>query len=447
MNWRKSLAIALIAAVTLGTLLLVMVVVLALQSRPLVVEVDQLTPERARQARDLASRMVVEFVNAEHPQDIVVGRDELNGLMALVGRAQPRVQGRVNVDRSGVIAAVSVTVPRNPVGRYLNLSVLVGPSGTGLDLQQVRIGSIRLPRAMSMPLARLTLNLILGDDNGSVMLGMVRSLAIIEDGRVAVSFHRIPDFQARLARIRSRLRLVRDEVAVLGNPALVRAYYQDIIDMADLIDPQSQMSLAAYMSPLFRAAQERSRTSSAVEENRAAILALAIYFGNARFENLTGPVRTQAMKRHQSRAEHVTLAGRQDSRLHFVYSAALKLASDTRASFAIGEFKELLDTAPKGSGFSFADLAADRAGVWFAESATRSEDSARRLQALLARDRSEGTFFPVIADLPENLLQQTYEREYVDLDSAQYRAVIAEIDGRLRQLPLHRVDAEVLPAQ
>jgi hypothetical protein len=59
---------------------------------------------------------------------------------------------------------------------------------------------------------------------------------------------------------------------------------------------------------------------------------------------------------------HIMLGGRQDLRLHFIVSLGIKVIADSGISFAAGEFKELLDALSGGSGFSFADLAADRAG-------------------------------------------------------------------------------------
>lgn len=45
------------------------------------------------------------------------------------------------------------------------------------------------------------------------------------------------------------------------------------------------------------------------------------------------------------------LANRQDLRLHFVFSAALKILASSGLSFSIGEFKELLDSQHGSSGF------------------------------------------------------------------------------------------------
>jgi uncharacterized protein YfiM (DUF2279 family) len=60
------------------------------------------------------------------------------------------------------------------------------------------------------------------------------------------------------------------------------------------------------------------------------------------------------------------LLGRYDSAQHFVISAALAAWAGEPAANAIGVYKEI-DDSRRGSGFSFADLAADRAGTRFGE--------------------------------------------------------------------------------
>ena len=54
--------------------------------------------------------------------------------------------------------------------------------------------------------------------------------------------------------------------------------------------------------------------------------------------------------------------------------------------------KEQLDTLTRGSGFSFGDLAANRAGVRFAFAATKSDSAARAMQARLHRGFSSKDF-------------------------------------------------------
>jgi len=415
----------------------VLVAVLVFDSKPTVAEGEPLTPESARQAREMALRLKREFLGTTQPAGAVVEEQELNGLLGLAARAMPRVRGRIVVTEGGVHGALSLEVlPANPFGSYVNLSAVVRPSVEGLDVERLRIGDLRLPWVVARPFVRLALDLALGWGNGAALLDMIRGVAM-DDDRVVVAFHEVPDYQRRVTDARDHVRQLRDDVAVVGDPALVRVYYTAILQLADEVASGRFVSLAEYMGPLFDKARARSQAGNAVEENRAAIMALAIYFGSYRFEMLTGPVKPPEAESHVSRAWSTTLAGRRDLRLHFIYSAAIKLASDSGVSFAIGEFKELLDSGPGGSGFSFADLAADRAGILFAEEATRDEPSARRLQELLATDPDERVFFPPLTNLPEGLEEKRFAADFKNIDAPEYRSMLLEIDRRLAGLPLH----------
>ncbi|MGI9414531.1 MAG: hypothetical protein ACR2PM_12725, partial [Hyphomicrobiales bacterium] len=115
-------------------------------------------------------------------------------------------------------------------------------------------------------------------------------------------------------------------------------------------------------------------------------------------------------------------------------SAGLKAASTEGAAFTIGEFKELLDSAGRGSGFSFDDLAADRAGIRFAAALMQSDPQAR--QALLDTMISEQDLFPSISGLPAGLSKTEFERRFGTVDSPAYRDMLATIERRIDALPV-----------
>ena len=74
----------------------------------------------------------------------------------------------------------------------------------------------------------------------------------------------------------------------------------------------------------------------------------------------------------------VTLRQRQDFTLHFLISAVIAAEAGTPLADAVGLWKELADARRGGSGFSFNDLAADRAGTRFGERAVRDAGGCRR---------------------------------------------------------------------
>jgi hypothetical protein len=173
-------------------------------------------------------------------------------------------------------------------------------------------------------------------------------------------------------------------------------------------------------------------TQTAADHNRAAILALGVALGHERLAGLIGLAGDAALMRDAAALrEGTTLRGRSDWARHYALSAALAVLENPFVSEAAGLMKEQLDALTRGSGFSFADLAADRAGVRFAAAATRSDAAARSMQARLAGGFDVGDFFPAVKDLPEDLTVEEFRRRFVGVGAAHYRAAIAEIDARL----------------
>ena len=92
-------------------------------------------------------------------------------------------------------------------------------------------------------------------------------------------------------------------------------------------------------------------------------------------------------------------------------SGALTVVSAVAPSDAAGLLKEELD-ADGGSGFSFGDLLADRAGTTFASVATRDEASAAAIQARLAGGFRVDDFFPPADGLPEGIPDAELQSRY-----------------------------------
>lgn len=132
----------------------------------------------------------------------------------------------------------------------------------------------------------------------------------------------------------------------------------------------------------------------------------------------------------------VSLAGRGDLAQHFALSAALAASADPAIGQALGTWKELDDSLAGGSGFSFVDLAADRAGLRLGETAA---DPARAgtLRSRFAADAPE--LLPLEAlGFTEGMSARTFEGRYSDVSSAEYAEAVARIDAALDTLPLMR---------
>ena len=103
---------------------------------------------------------------------------------------------------------------------------------------------------------------------------------------------------------------------------------------------------------------------------------------------------------------------------------------------AIGVAKEL-DDSRGGTGFSFADLLADRSGVVLVERATGAK-AFQVQQKMAAQGLAELDYMPSITLLPEGLMELEFKSSYKDLDSASYTLVEGEIERHIGSLSVYQ---------
>jgi hypothetical protein len=418
--------------------LLLLLACLTVEREPLIVETAVPTVDSALRARNLA-RVVLDTLNSQRETaSITASEDDLNAVMTLVGRGSQRFSGRVGVTPAKMIVKVSVRLPAIASGGYLNLKGELLPDAQGLNINLVKVGKLGFHRPLALAMLKWALNLGLGNSEGTALMESVQSLTLTGN-TVTVNLRSVPRLKERLKRLQASLASLHDfsRGDAPWDSLMVGHYYGRLLETGRNFQGVPPPSLAACLGPLFRLARERSATGDPVRENSAALLALAIYLGDPRFDKLAGLNLKPELLGRSAYKKPVQLAGRQDLRLHFVISAGLKLLTDQGISTAIGEFKELLDAGRGGSGFSFVDLAADRAGIRFAEAAADPNGGARRLQELLAGNPSEQLFFPPVADLPENIPRDQFEQRYGGVDGAKYNDLVREIDRLIDQCPAY----------
>ncbi|MBM3998988.1 MAG: hypothetical protein FJ297_05495 [Planctomycetes bacterium] len=189
-----------------------------------------------------------------------------------------------------------------------------------------------------------------------------------------------------------------------------------------------------------RAAAEASGAIEAPRRAAAFLTGLGIAFddsGVLRSNLFVGPYCREVESVVDPHATHgdlngPTIRGRGDLARHFFTCAFLTSRLNAAAAEAAGVGKEWFD-ARGGSGFSFADLAADRAGIALARWAHANPDG---IPPLADRFRVVD-FAPAIDGLPEGLDPGALERLAIPDGSnatAQERLFRA-IDDRIRSLP------------
>lgn len=409
------------------------VAMLVIESDPVASRTGTMNAEAVARTEALARQWVKAIYWSRQTVQITANEQDLNRVLHLVERAFPRFNGRIDIQRNELSFLASYRLPDNPFGSFVNLRIGLPTSPSGVAISRMSVGDLPIDGDFALAVSRWALDLLLGDDQGTSLISAIRSVLIAGD-RIYVAVRPPLNLKSRLRSAVQRLKELRDVYRPLGDPEVVARYYRRMIETSDRLGPQTASSLSPYLKDLFELAYQRSNKSKAAEENAQAILALAIYLGDPRLELLIGSVRPESEASPRTAPIIVRLAGRHDLMLHFIVSAGLKVLANSGISFTAGEFKELLDSVGR-SGFSFADLAADRAGLRFAALATEAA-TARHVQQLLRQTIDETTYFPDIVGLPEGISQQEFEKTYGDVDSAMYRSRLDEIDRRIEALVL-----------
>ncbi len=401
---------------------------ISIERTPLVTEADQQTLEGAS-AGEILRRFDPRNMGAGQTTAISVRDSEISGALGAALSRVGAAHGRVLTEDGNVViqGTAQLPIPETFLGRYLNVQARIAPSDKELDVTSLSVGSLSVPGWIIRPVAIYLLDWFIGKGKGEPIYASVKSVEVVGD-MITVGVQPpeglVADVQAATVKAMQ-----------LDNAEAIRSYYLTIAQVSTA-QTKTPVSFAEYLGPLFSVAQERSQSGDPVEENRALILALAMYFGDSRFQVLLKDVDTSDIINTGFKPGHVKLQSRHDWVQHFTTTAGLQVAAGSKISNLIGEVKEIND-ADGPSGFSFADIAADRTGVRFAEVATVSEDSARAMQSALATGAREGDFFPRVSDLPEGLSEAEFTARYGSIDSPTFDSVVQQIDGRIGKIGIY----------
>jgi hypothetical protein len=215
--------------------------------------------------------------------------------------------------------------------------------------------------------------------------------------------------------------------------AAARATSRHVLEHRKTI-PKGDEGFAELIKLAFTYAEDNSHGTDAVLPNQAAILALGVILGEERVAEVAGrPIDLGHMGEFKELRKRVTLRGRGDLARHFWVSAALTILSDESRSMTVGIGKEMMDATPGGSGFSFVDLTADRAGTLFAQAATATPDSATEMQLRIHRGVHSEDLCPDITGLPEGISRDDFQTQYGGLGGKGTGEIVEEIQRRLAE--------------
>ena len=140
-------------------------------------------------------------------------------------------------------------------------------------------------------------------------------------------------------------------------------------------------------------------------------------------------------ERHAAFADMPTpsMHGRADLAKHFLVSAHLVGLLGSEPARGAGVVKEMLDSNG-GSGFSFADMAANRAGIAFAVAVLKD----RLTLDDVARTFTVESFMPPIEGLREGLQAQEFTAAFGGVGDQRLQAELGRIEANISALPVYQ---------
>jgi len=142
---------------------------------------------------------------------------------------------------------------------------------------------------------------------------------------------------------------------------------------------------------------------------------------------------TEQRKLRLSKLGIATIFGRHDWAQHFCVSAALVHVLGAGPSRSLGLAKEWRDSQGD-SGWSFADLAADFAGIRFAESVLSGEKTLEEISA----DFQIAGFVPSLREYEENIPFTSFVGSYGGLFGQRTQSILRNIEQAIQKLPAYQ---------
>ncbi len=322
---------------------------------------------------------------------------------------------------------VTMTLPKNSLGKYLNISFRLG-NVEGSDLPVItkfKTGKLLLPAKLA---AFFIDAFIQHSSLNEYFILATRPLKAVKIDAEKLTITYYPN--------KDTLIQARNFLTHTGDSSTLNIYQQKLADIVAKHDPKWRLSLADLLRPLFEMAYQRSSLESAIDENRIVIAAINDYVNKQETKKLLSmPESTPASGQQYS----AFLYKRIDLAQHFIGSAALTASINKQAAQIAGEEKELSD-AHGGSGFSFIDLAADKAGTRFGEIATSSPESARRMQKAMSGIKDYSDFMPDPRDLPEHMNEADFKQRFESINSPVYQEILKQIDARIAAMPIYNAE-------
>ena len=407
---------------TISLLLLIVIVFLAVDENPRIPATDPLThADVARATRILKGTFSRSYRTGSVNRVSLTERDLTLASNYLLQR-YANGAALVELQRDEMNWIASIKLPDNSTGRFLNVSFQLNTAAQNPIIKELSVGRITIPEEF----AGLLLDFIINSTSLTSFHSLVR-----EHIKTMNINNRILDITYRWDR--NMMKDIKTLFAGSISEELLLIYHNQQVDITYQLKIGTSLSLSQLMTPMFNLARQRSNSHNPIKENTALMIVLSSYVNGRNITSLfSGTPHLARPKKHRIR-----LNNRTDTAQHFMTSAAIAVSSNSTVANVVGLYKELSDSKI-GSGFSFADLAADRAGTQFGELMVRSIEDALAVQDIMGHNLKDNLYMLDISDLPEAMNEAEFKQQFDVVDSPAYQRMMQKIENRISRLELYQ---------
>lgn len=415
----KSIATLIVLLVFLLPLVLVGALTLAVEDKPKLHDRADLTAERIAHGKRVFEQNDPRRIKSGSITKADLGQEELDLAINYFANQYADGVARLNIAKSRAVIESTLQLPANPLGRFLNLRLELEQTDKLPKIGNMTLGKLRIPGALVNMLLNYGLSGAQPLTDWKTLTDMIKRVEFAPQ-RMTVTYRWQDDLPAKLS---GAFLPVQDQNRI-------EVYQRRLAELTQV--GKNSLSLTELTRPLFQLAKDRSNSGEAIAENRAVILVLTFYANQRNLNKIIPQSKTWPRPIWLM----VKLNDRDDFPKHYLVSAMMAAYSGTPLSDAVGLYKEIEDSRG-GSGFSFNDIAADRAGTRMGEQAIGSEQQAKKIQAIMATAK-ESDIMPMTADLPEFMPEAEFMRRFGGIQGEPYRQMMRKIEQRIAALAINR---------
>src|SRR3990170_3546565 len=281
---------------------------LAVADQPTVNRAAEFTPAHIERAMRIVAKNDPRAMQAGVLRTISLSQEDAALALNYLASRYAKGSSRIVLQPGAAAISASIELPRNPLGRFLNISAVLHETAALPVFDWLQVGRLPVPAWLADSLLENAVQRLNTREDYRIASDTIKKVSVAS-GRLAVTY----DWQADLPDRIKAVMLPREDQERL------KAYQDRLAGIGRELPGGASASLADLLTPLFKLAAERGATGDPVAENRAVIVVVTFFVNGKGL----GAIVPAARHWPQPPPRKILLAGREDFPQHFTISAAI----------------------------------------------------------------------------------------------------------------------------